>query len=322
MEPDTRVTGDAPSSDDDTTDEAVPSDADRALRNYLLGQLLALAALIGAGLALAGRSAVVGGGIAREQSGRIAALTNEFLPVATVAAFAIAVAGPLAFALLRGEVSRRLVAVVGLAVAVVAGAATGALVAVFGVVSLLAAPVALGVLVLVAVLNRWRPPPRNRLETGRTVSAGGLLACAVLVAIGGGALGVAAVPVQMVVSVDPYFDTPTASFEMDYDPSESGDVGRLDITHQVGPGIDRDRLLIVGTGFANVSGVDQTGPGPWRGEATGPPVDRTGSAGDTVRPGDQVSVGVTGDCSIQVRYGGYRGVVNATLAEGSCADDA
>lgn len=83
-------------------------------------------------------------------------------------------------------------------------------------------------------------------------------------------------------------------FRYDYRPTGDGR-GVLTITFRRGLG--SDRLVVHGYGFAAVPGVDQTGPGPWRGE-------RNATTG-AVEPGDSVAVGVAAGCEIQLRVGNH-----------------
>ncbi len=76
------------------------------------------------------------------------------------------------------------------------------------------------------------------------------------------------------------------------------DDGRIVVVeHAGGEPAPADRLEIDGEGFADVEGADQTGPGPWAGEATGRAPRHDGPA---VVEGDTVTVGVTDDCRLRV----------------------
>jgi hypothetical protein len=84
--------------------------------------------------------------------------------------------------------------------------------------------------------------------------------------------------------------------DIDFDAGGPG-TGVLTITHAGGDAVVRDELAIRGAGFAAVSGVDQTAPGPWQGstseELRGEPA---------VRSGDSVTLGVRRDYAIRVAW--------------------
>ncbi|WP_415378771.1 hypothetical protein [Halosimplex sp. TS25] len=105
--------------------------------------------------------------------------------------------------------------------------------------------------------------------------------------------------------------TPTASFEFDYEATGDG-AGLLDITHQAGDSIRRNRLFLRGAGFAEVEGADQTAAGQWQGTASGDD--------ESVVAGDRVQVGVASDYEISVVWQSSDGDTSSTLVEGQGPD--
>lgn len=88
---------------------------------------------------------------------------------------------------------------------------------------------------------------------------------------------------------------PQVAFSFDYDES----AGTVTITHDGGDTVAASKLYVRGTGFANASGADMTGPGRWGGSTSG----ETGG-GPAVVAGDRVTVGVESDCELRVVYEG------------------
>ena len=84
---------------------------------------------------------------------------------------------------------------------------------------------------------------------------------------------------------------PIANFSFEFRSSDGGS-GSLQIIHDGGESIDRESLLIRGTGFASVEGVEQTSAGAWQGSASGDE--------DKVVAGDAVIVGASPDYEISV----------------------
>ena len=97
--------------------------------------------------------------------------------------------------------------------------------------------------------------------------------------------------------------TPTAAFSFDFDSS----AGVVEITHDGGDTIQAGNLRITGSGFANVGGADMTGPGRWRGSASG-----TIDGEPAVVAGDRVTVGLRSDGEIRLVWRGDGS--SATLA--------
>lgn len=99
--------------------------------------------------------------------------------------------------------------------------------------------------------------------------------------------------------------------------TEQTDDGTLLVaTHAGGEPVEADRIRVVGSGFDDVAAADQTGPGRWRGDASG---DSPRTDGPAVVEGDSVAVGVTDDCDVRLtyRFGGSR----TTLARHECGAD-
>jgi FlaG/FlaF family flagellin (archaellin) len=86
---------------------------------------------------------------------------------------------------------------------------------------------------------------------------------------------------------------PQAAFSFAYDESAS----TVEITHDGGDTIPAANLTVTGSGFADASGADMTGPGPWQGTTSA-------DAGDepAVAAGDRVTVGITADCDLRLVY--------------------
>lgn len=99
---------------------------------------------------------------------------------------------------------------------------------------------------------------------------------------------------------------PQIQFGFEYEPGGDGR-GTLRITHEGGDTVEAARVLVRGSGFADVDGVDQTEPGPWQGSASGDD--------GSIVAGDFVDVGVTSDYEIRVRWSADGGDTAATLAE-------
>ncbi|MFC7196282.1 hypothetical protein ACFQL4_19355 [Halosimplex aquaticum] len=100
--------------------------------------------------------------------------------------------------------------------------------------------------------------------------------------------------------------TPTASFEFDYEATGDG-VGLLEITHEAGDSIQRSQLFVRGAGFAEVEGAGQTSAGQWQGSASGDD--------GTVVAGDRVAVGAASDYEISVVWQSSDGDTSSTLME-------
>ena len=88
--------------------------------------------------------------------------------------------------------------------------------------------------------------------------------------------------------------------ELEFEERTTDDGRLLVIEHAGGDPAPPARLDVRGRGFADVEGADQTGPGPWAGEATGRAPRHDGPA---VVEGDTVVVGVTDDCGLIVGEG-------------------
>lgn len=117
-----------------------------------------------------------------------------------------------------------------------------------------------------------------------------------LVLVTGFAVGVAAGPpmYDATVATDEVGNpVPFVDFQANYT-ATSEDRGVATITHGGGDDVPVDRVIVDGTGFADVSGANQTAPGPWQGSAGGP--------NGTITAGDSVSVGVEGDCTVWMVY--------------------
>lgn len=86
---------------------------------------------------------------------------------------------------------------------------------------------------------------------------------------------------------------PQAAFSFEYDQS----AGIVEITHTGGDTITAANLRVTGSGFADASGADMTGPGQWQGTTS------SDSGGEpAVAAGDSVTVGVTADCDLRLVY--------------------
>lgn len=70
-------------------------------------------------------------------------------------------------------------------------------------------------------------------------------------------------------------------------------------TYVDGPPLAAESVRVKADDFASVPGVDQQGPGPWHGTVSG---ERHRLGGRSIVPGDEVTVGVTDDCSIGLFY--------------------
>jgi len=98
---------------------------------------------------------------------------------------------------------------------------------------------------------------------------------------------------------------PTVSFDFAYAGRGDG-VGVLTITHEGGETVPREAIQIRGSGFAEVDGVDQTGPGVWQGSVDG--------EREPLSAGDAVEVGVASDYEISVVWRPPDADRSATLA--------
>lgn len=122
-------------------------------------------------------------------------------------------------------------------------------------------------------------------------------------AVGGGVL---VQPLSGAVEDVPVL-APTAAWDFEYERVGDGS-GLLTVTHDGGDLVDADHLYVRGSGFADVTGADRTEPGPWTGETTD----------GALRVGDSTTVGVTGDCEIQLVY--ENGAAVQTLGVHECRD--
>lgn len=104
-----------------------------------------------------------------------------------------------------------------------------------------------------------------------------------------------------------------AQFEFEERSTPDGTV--LVVEHAGGDAVVADNVRIVGEGFADVDGVDQTKPGPWTGETSG---ERPRRGGTAVAYGDSTTIGVTPECRIRVTY--VTDDTARTLALHECAD--
>lgn len=84
---------------------------------------------------------------------------------------------------------------------------------------------------------------------------------------------------------------PQVAFEFEYDQSNR----TLTITHTGGDTVRASRLTVRGSGFANVSGVDMTGPGTWQGTASA-----SMGGQPAIAAGDSVTVGFQADGELRV----------------------
>ena len=98
---------------------------------------------------------------------------------------------------------------------------------------------------------------------------------------------------------------PAISFEFDYDSTR----GTVEITHSGGDSVRVRSLSIRGEGFADAARADMTGPGQWRGSASGE-VDGESA----VVAGDRVEVGVRSSYELYVVWESEDGDQSATLA--------
>jgi hypothetical protein len=98
---------------------------------------------------------------------------------------------------------------------------------------------------------------------------------------------------------------PAVAFEFDYDSSRD----TVEITHSGGDNVRATDLSIRGTGFADAARADMTGPGQWRGSASG---EMGGES--AVVAGDRVAVGVESDYELRVVWMSDDGDQSATLA--------
>ena len=105
-------------------------------------------------------------------------------------------------------------------------------------------------------------------------------------------------------SREPSQTAPQISFAFEYNETDS-DQGELTVTHEGGDSVAASQLDLVGSGFADVSGVDQTQPGPWQGSS---------SDDGLVRAGDSTALGVTTAAEIRIVWRSEDGDRSATLA--------
>lgn len=101
---------------------------------------------------------------------------------------------------------------------------------------------------------------------------------------------------------------PTVSFDYDYR-ATGDDRGVLTITHDDGEALDAGNLSLRGSGFADVPGATHTEPGPWAAGSDGP-----------VDTGDSVTVGVTGDCEIDVVWSSPEGRTIQAVGQYRCSE--
>jgi len=105
-------------------------------------------------------------------------------------------------------------------------------------------------------------------------------------------------------SREPGQTAPQVSFAFEYDETDS-DQGELTVTHEGGDSVAASQLELVGSGFADISGVDQTRPGPWQGSS---------SDDGLVRAGDRVTLGVTSAAEIRIVWRSEDGDRSVTLS--------
>jgi len=133
-------------------------------------------------------------------------------------------------------------------------------------------------------------------EEGPGAAAGAAVGVLLVVAV---LVGYLAAPLGVAAAGDPTEQRrvrpPAVAIDYDYDPTGDGR-GVLTIEHAGGEPIPARALAIVGEGFAEVPGANQTAPGRWRGTTT------TDDATPLVTADDRVAVGVTDDCSIRLVY--------------------
>jgi hypothetical protein len=98
---------------------------------------------------------------------------------------------------------------------------------------------------------------------------------------------------------------PNVAFGFAYEGTGDG-VGVLTVTHEGGETVAREAIQIRGSGFAEVEGADQTGPGVWQGSVD--------SEGESLTAGTAVAVGVASDYEISVVWRPPGGDRSATLA--------
>jgi len=105
----------------------------------------------------------------------------------------------------------------------------------------------------------------------------------------------ASVPTGEVGSLEPNWETKSAqpAPQVEWQATYDADAGLLTIEHRSGDTIDASNLYVRGSGFADVSGADQTSPGPWQGET---------SDNDGIAAGNTVAVGVTSSYDIRLVY--------------------
>jgi hypothetical protein len=101
----------------------------------------------------------------------------------------------------------------------------------------------------------------------------------------------------------PQARAPQAAFSFDYD----ADAGVVEITHDAGDTIRASQLSISGSGFANASGADMTGPGTWQGTTSA-----SMGGQPAIAAGDRVTVGFQSDGELRVVWEGDQQA--ATLA--------
>lgn len=119
------------------------------------------------------------------------------------------------------------------------------------------------------------------------------------------AVGFVAVQPLAVGFVETHTDTyggfggPHAVFAVEERATDDGTV--VAFTHDGGDPLVAENIEVRGDGFADVAGVDHTGPGVWNGEVSG---QRPRRGGEAVVYGDTVTVGVEADCEILLVYDG------------------
>lgn len=99
---------------------------------------------------------------------------------------------------------------------------------------------------------------------------------------------------------------PSADFEVSVE-WVGDDRAIVTFTHAGGAPLYAEHLFVRGEGFTDVEGVDHTGPGQWQGTVSG---ERPRRGGAAVVTGDEVTIGVEGDCSVVIAYegDGMRGI--------------
>lgn len=281
-------------------------------------QTVVVAALVGFAAALVPLSPGFGGltYLAMETSGLGARLTHWTLVLAIVIVAGLYLAIPVAVgAYLARNGSRHWLAYVGLAAASVLALPTAGYLVVRASRSIILAVllVPVGLLVVVgwtivglSVAGRWT----DRFETGAAFEGAFFNAVVLGIVVLGLLLGsgVLSSPADRVV--ERVGMPPLVEFAFAVEATDDGR-GVLTIAHSRGDVVRADRLIVGGSGLADVPGADQPPAGPWAGEVTYETAGRP-----AVGPNNTVTVGVESDCAVRVGYG-IRGP-GATLDTYTC----